>query len=250
MFEQSMIPKRAKTGRVWSVVVGFLGQVVVLAVAVLVPLVAFDKLPIAKLTPQIYAPVPRQEPKPEPPHVELVGAPTHTGHKVFEPTGIPDKIARLVDPPAPETTNEPVIPNWLGPTASTSSGRVWLPNLVPAPQPPKPQVEAAPKPPEPVAAPPKPTPIGGKVMLAKLIHQVKPLYPRPAKDARIQGTVNLQAVIGRDGRIRELRVMNGHPLLVNAALEAVRQWEYQPTTLNGQPVEVITTIEVRFILQQ
>ena len=83
---------------------------------------------------------------------------------------------------------------------------------------------------------------------AKLVNQVTPVYPPLARQARISGIVRLEAVIGRDGRIKSLHVAAGHPLLVQAALEAVRQWVYQPTLLNGEPVEVLTQIEVNFKL--
>jgi protein TonB len=116
----------------------------------------------------------------------------------------------------------------------------------------------------PVAAPPPPPPkvevqkpkeiqrirVGGNVQQAKLIYAPKPVYPPLAKQARIQGVVRLQAVIGVDGTIQNLQVLSGHPLLIPAALEAVRQWRYQPTLLNGEPVEVITQIDVNFTLSQ
>jgi protein TonB len=115
--------------------------------------------------------------------------------------------------------------------------------------------------PVPVAAPPPPpslqknvqTPrlrIGGIVQSAKLIRQPKPVYPQPAKQVRIQGVVKLHALISREGTIENLQVVSGHPLLVRSALEAVKQWAYQPTLLNGEPVEVETDIDVNFTLSQ
>ncbi|MBY0505484.1 MAG: TonB family protein [Bryobacteraceae bacterium] len=98
--------------------------------------------------------------------------------------------------------------------------------------------------------PSKPTPVGGSVQAAKLIYQVKPVYPPLARQARIQGTVRLQAVIARDGTIQNLVLSSGHPLLVQSALEAVRQWRYRATTLNGENVEVMTQIDVNFTLSQ
>jgi protein TonB len=71
-----------------------------------------------------------------------------------------------------------------------------------------------------------------------------------ARQTRISGTVRLHAIIGKDGTVRELTLESGHPLLVQAALDAVRQWRYQPTLLNGEPVEVDTTIDVIFSLNQ
>jgi protein TonB len=88
------------------------------------------------------------------------------------------------------------------------------------------------------------------VQAAKLIRQPKPQYPPLAKQARIQGTVRFNAVIGKDGTIQNLTLVSGHPLLVPSAQEAVRQWVYQPTLLNNEPVEVVTTIDVNFTLSQ
>mgnify|MGYP006268619849 CR=1 FL=1 len=100
--------------------------------------------------------------------------------------------------------------------------------------------------------PPKEAPkrirVGGQVQQASLINKVTPIYPALAKQARIQGTVRLHAIIAKDGSVQELQVMGGHPLLVQAALDAVRQWRYRPTLLNGEPVEVDTTIDVVFTL--
>jgi protein TonB len=91
--------------------------------------------------------------------------------------------------------------------------------------------------------------VGGNVQQANLIRQVKPVYPALAKQARIQGTVELSAIIGKDGKVQDLKLVHGHPLLVQAAIQAVRDWEYRPTLLNGEPVEVATTIDVNFTLQ-
>ncbi len=85
---------------------------------------------------------------------------------------------------------------------------------------------------------------------ASLISQTKPVYPPLAKQARIQGIVILEAVIGKDGMVSEIKVLNGHPLLQQAAIDAVSQWKYKPTLLNGEPVEVVTTVTVNFAFQQ
>ena len=90
--------------------------------------------------------------------------------------------------------------------------------------------------------------IGGNVQQAKLISQPRPAYPPLAKQARISGVVHLQAIIAADGTVKDLTVLSGHPLLVPAALESVRLWVYQQTLLNGEPVEVMTQIDVNFTL--
>jgi protein TonB len=83
-----------------------------------------------------------------------------------------------------------------------------------------------------------------------LINRVTPVYPPLARQTRISGTVRLHALIAKDGTVQQLEVMSGHPLLVQAALDAVKQWRYRPTLLNGEPVEVDTTIDVIFTLNQ
>jgi len=92
--------------------------------------------------------------------------------------------------------------------------------------------------------------IGGNVEAAKVITKVQPIYPESAKDAGVQGTVLLHAVVGMDGRPLQLQVLNSqiNPDLARAAVEAVSQWRYQPTLLNGEPVEIDTTIQVKFTL--
>jgi TonB family protein len=100
------------------------------------------------------------------------------------------------------------------------------------------------------SVPPERLRIGGSVQQTKLIRQPRPVYPREAKEAGIQGTVKLSAVIGKDGSIQFLEVLSGDPLLASSAVEAVKQWVYQPTLLNGNPVEVVTQIEVNYTLSQ
>ena len=85
---------------------------------------------------------------------------------------------------------------------------------------------------------------------ARLVYQPKPEYPEIAKMTRTEGAVEFEAVIGKDGTIEELKVLRGHPLLVKAALDAVRRWRYQPTLLNGEPIEVVTEITVNFKLEE
>ncbi len=92
--------------------------------------------------------------------------------------------------------------------------------------------------------------VGGAIEASNLINQVRPEYPPLAKQARVQGTVQFSAVIAKDGTVANLSLLSGPPLLVQAAMQAVQQWQYKPTLLNGEPVEVITTIDVNFTLSQ
>jgi TonB family protein len=89
---------------------------------------------------------------------------------------------------------------------------------------------------------------GSRVAEANLIRKVDPVYPAQAKPARIQGTVELTVVIDEQGHVTDVNLVRGHPLLVDAAKEAVTQWIYRPTLMNGQPVKLMTTVEVPFRL--
>jgi TonB family protein len=89
--------------------------------------------------------------------------------------------------------------------------------------------------------------VGGKEMSQRLTYKVEPVYPDARKN-KIEGTVKMTAIIGTDGAIQQLRVDQGHPLLVKAALDAVRQWKYEPMLVNGEPVEVVTAVYVIFHL--
>jgi periplasmic protein TonB len=87
-------------------------------------------------------------------------------------------------------------------------------------------------------------------MVSNLIYQTDPVYPPLAKQARVQGSVVLEVVINKEGSVETTRVLSGHPLLAQAAVEAVRQWRYRPVTLNGETREVVTTVTVNFKLPQ
>jgi TonB family protein len=90
--------------------------------------------------------------------------------------------------------------------------------------------------------------VGGNVAPAKLIRQAKPVYPPLARQARVSGHVLFDVIINKDGTIQNIQLISGHPVLVPAAMEAVKQWVYQPTLLNGAPVEVVTKVDVNFTL--
>ena len=112
-----------------------------------------------------------------------------------------------------------------------------------------------------VVPPAKPTPlpvkpqlqtksqrIGGDVLSAKLIRQVSPVYPAMAKAARAQGDVILEVEVDEEGNVASVVVKNGHTLLRQAAVDAVKQWKYTPTLLNGEPIPVIASVTVKFTL--
>jgi protein TonB len=161
------------------------------------------------------------------------------------PKSIPKDVAMITeDELPPAMSGGGVVGGVPGGVPGAGGGLSSIIGAVPAMAPPPPKVEA-----------PKPTTpqrirVGGQVQLANLIKRVQPAYPPLAKQARIQGVVHLTAIIAKDGTIQSLQVVSGHPLLVPNALEAVKQWVYKPTLLNGEPVEVVTQIDVNFTLSQ
>ncbi len=119
----------------------------------------------------------------------------------------------------------------------------------PPPPPPPPPPSATRQSSVPAARTPQRIRVGGNVQQDNLIRKVDPVYPELARQARIQGVVRFTAIIGKDGSIENLQLVSGHPLLVEAARQAVNQWVYRPTLLNGEPVEVVTQIDVQFSLE-
>jgi protein TonB len=107
----------------------------------------------------------------------------------------------------------------------------------------------APPPPPPPPPPPAPVRVGGNIKPPTKLKDVRPVYPSIAQSARVQGVVIIEATIGPDGRVQEAKVLRSIALLDAAALEAVKQWTFTPTTLNGTPVPVIMTVTVNFTLQ-
>ena len=91
--------------------------------------------------------------------------------------------------------------------------------------------------------------MGGKISEPRKVRNIPPVYPEVAKHARVQGTVILEATISPQGRVADVKVLRGIPMLDDSAMSAVRQWTYTPTLLNGTPVPVIMTVTVNFTLQ-
>jgi TonB family protein len=107
---------------------------------------------------------------------------------------------------------------------------------------------AAPPPPPPPPPPPQPVRVGGNIKPPMKTKDVRPTYPPIAQSARVQGVVIIEATIGPNGKVQDARVLRSIPLLDASALDAVRQWEFTPTLLNGVPVPVIMTVTVQFTL--
>jgi len=251
MFEQTFIEGVGKTNRTWTVMVSFVAQILAIGIAILIPMIYFDALPKTQLTAMFTAPPPPPPPPPPPAAapvkmVKVIPRQFDAG-RLMAPKAIPKDIAMIKEeelpPPSASAGVVGGVPG--GVPGGTAGGVIGgIIGAVPS--------AAPPPPPPPVEQKKAPTRIrvGGQVQQANLIRQPKPIYPPLAKQARIQGVVRFNAIIGRDGTIQNLQLISGHPLLVPAAEEAVKQWLYRPTLLNGEPVEVATVIDVNFTLSQ
>jgi len=257
MFEQSLLEASGKTTKPWTVVVSFIGQVLLIGVAILIPLIYTDTLPKTQLLGMLVAPPPPPPPPPPPaavqPKVVKVIPRQFDAGRLMAPKAVPKEIAVIKEEelPPPTAGAAGVVGGVPGGVPGGQMGGVIggiigsVPTAAPPPPPPPVKKEEAPKP-----VVPQRIRVGGNVQQAKLVRQPKPVYPPLAKQARIQGVVKLNAIISKDGTIQNLSVLSGHPLLVPAAMEAVKQWVYAPTLLNGEPVEVVTQIDVNFTLSQ
>jgi protein TonB len=254
MFEQTFV-QTGKTHTTWTVFISALIQVGLLIVAVILPMIYFDVLPAATLTSFLVAPPPPPPPPPPPAaapvvaRVKVIPRQFDAG-RLMTPKAIPKEIAMIKEdelPPSAAGVGGVVggVPGGVaGGAVGGVLGSILTQSNALAPPPPPPPPPKAPPPPRRVQ-------IGGNVQAASLIYGPKPNYPPLAKQARISGVVHLHAFISKEGTIQSLSVIPpAHPLLAPAAMEAVRQWRYKPTMLNGEPVEVETTIDVSFMLAQ
>ncbi len=245
-----LVYSAAKTGD-WkraTLPVAYMVEVIIVGLTVLYPLIYTEALPKAQLMTFLAAPPPPPPPPPPPAAAVPVKIVHHVSAEdiMRAPTVIPKTIAQIKDEPEQAPSGAVgVVGGVPGGMAGGQLGGV-LGGVIGGAL----SAAAPPPPPPPKAVAPKRIRVGGQVESAKLIFQPKPEYPPLAKMARIQGTVRLEAIISKDGTIQDLKVMNGHPLLVKSALEAVQRWRYQPTLLNGEPVEVVTEIDVNFTLAE
>jgi protein TonB len=241
MFDEMVVssPNPKKTNKPWTVILSMIFQVAFLAVLILIPLIYTEALPKTMMATLLVAPPPPPPPPPPPiaqvvhvkPQVHLMDA-----GKLVQPKVIPKDI-KIIKEDAPDMSG--MQGGVVGGVAGGQMGGVIggvIGGVGAAPPPPKPAQQRIRQ--------------GGQVQAAKLVNKVQPMYPPLARQTRISGTVRLHAIIAKNGSVEQLEVISGHPLLVQAALDAVRQWKYQPTTLNGENVEVDTTIDVIFSLNQ
>jgi periplasmic protein TonB len=238
MFEELLVsnPYGVKTKQRWTVLVSFIFQATFLAILLLIPLIYTEALPKAMLATLLVAPPPPPPPPPPPAQVQVVRkAQVHLmdAGKLMAPKAIPKTVTIIKEEAEPDMGG---VGGVVGGVAGGSMGGV-IGGVIGG-----------------IPAPPKPTQarikVGGNVTAARIVNRTTPIYPPLARQTRISGTVRLHAIIAKDGTVQQLEVLSGHPLLVQAALDAVRQWRYQPTLLNGEPVEVDTTVDVIFSLNQ
>jgi|ERR1041385_703611 len=236
MFEDSLMESggRIKTNQKWTGLVSTVVQLALVGFLVLLPLIFTEALPKGTLTTWLVAPPP--PPPPPPPaapkieHVQRVSEVVDGALRA--PTKIPKQVKMIQEDEAPPPSTG-VMGGVVGGVPGGSTGGVIGGIIGSTTPPPK------------VAAPQK-VRISSGVMEGQRTHYVEPTYPQMARIAHIQGDVTLQATISKNGVIENLRAVQGHPILIQAALDAVRQWKYKPYILNGEAVEVETSITVKF----
>lgn len=229
-----------RSRRSWTTLTSFGLEALAIALLLLIPLWKTVGLPSARAIP---TPISLGQPMPLAPRPAA-----HSGSVSSSGPTINMETRRFVQPGhIPRTTNldpgDPA-PDPIG-TGSVSSGPAGsgLPDGI---------FNGGGEGPMPVA-PPVPKPVAhtfrtSSILEGSILRRVQPLYPSLARNARIQGSVVLAAVISKSGAIQNLRVLSGHPMLVPAAIDAVSQWRYRPYILNNEPVEVETQITVNFTL--
>jgi periplasmic protein TonB len=242
MFEEMVVSSQTskKTNKPMTVLISTVIQLSLVGILILIPLIYTEALPKAMLSTMLVAPPPPPPPPPPPvqqivkvkPQVHLM-----QNNQLIAPKVIPKELKQIKEEAEPDPNMMGMQGGVPGGVAGGSMGGV-LGGVIGG-------AGGAPPPPKPTQTRIKQ---GGAVTAASLINRVQPVYPPLARQTRVSGTVRLHAIISKDGSVQQLEVLQGHPLLVQAALDAVRQWRYRPTLLNGEPVEVDTTIDVIFSL--
>ena len=213
--------------RTCTITISIVVHVIAVCAAVIAPLLAADELPAPRTATEFIQVVALPEP-PAPPPRAVARAKVDIPRPDVPPLQVPSGIA-------PEMAVEPLddgLPNDSGVIALGDSTTI----VTEAPPPPPPQRTQL------------PIRVGGNIRPPQKIADVAPTYPPLARAAGVEGIVILEAVIAEDGSVRDVRVLRSNPLLEAAALEAVRQWRFSPTLLNGEPVPVVMTVTVAFRL--
>ncbi len=228
-------------------------------VVIIVPLLMPQTIPERELIVTLVSPIGPPPPPPPPPvEIPVITAPKAVQPQVrsvapdalIAPVAVPKEVVKIVEEPiVPAVGVIGGVPGGMpGGIAGGVLGGILAANAAPAPvlAPPPPPPPPPPTPPPQVAAPTVPIRIGGVVKEPQVIKMVPPVYPPLAARARVSGLVVLEATLTAQGTVEQIRVISGHPLLIDAAIECVKQWQYEPTYLNGTPVPVILTAKVHF----
>ena len=215
-----------------AIVVSIVLQSTALAVFVVAPLFAKP----AELTERIVVPVPPYRNSPAPRQATLPSTGRVVVRCIYCPNRIPPRVPTLE---RENLQGPPEIPSSIA--NSTSNGDPHGLINIPDNRPQRPQIEDVPRDKKRIHEP--------HIDPALLIRRIEPVFPPLARQTRRSGKVELHALIGTDGSVQDLQVVSGDPLFISSALEAVRQWHYRPTYLNGQAVEVDTFITVIYTLQ-
>jgi len=245
VFEQSVLPE-GRTNRPLTFVAFVTAELFVVAALILVPLAYNDRLPGFHWRDVVVSPPPLKAPE------ILVNpgstAPALPGQLRYPRPFIQSTPVLHAEPIADRSGifDPGTAPDVMSSGNPTGNGDASSLVILPAQQ----RIAPPPDLSRPPRDEPRPGPIrvSAGVQMAKLVKKVVPEYPPLARATRTSGVVHLIGTIARDGTIRNLQLVSGHPLLARAALEAVQQWVYQPTLLNGEPVEVIAPIDVNFTL--
>ncbi len=243
MFEDSLIESgnrfKAKR-RLSTTIMSFALQVLLIGILILIPLIYTDALPKTQLMTFLVAPPPPPPPPPPPAAapVRVVKMQSEmVNGQLRTPTKIPDKVQMIKEEEAPPDLGAGGVPGGVpGGIPGGSAGGV-IGGIIST------QAANIPK-----IVVPQRVRVSSGVSTGLLIKKVTPNYPQLAKQARIQGSVVLQAEISKEGTIQNLQLISGHPMLAPAAIEAVKQWRYKPYLLNGEPVAVETQVVVNFSL--
>ena len=247
LLETSGGQRRRRTGATF---VSLLLQCLLVSVLVLVPLWFTDVLPSQQMVTFLVAPPP--PPPPPPPAarasaaVKVVKVATDiVNGQLRTPERIPEKVQMIkeAEEPPPITTTGGVVGGVPGGIPGGQLGGVIGSILSESSR-----LAAVPK-----LSKPAPTVqrvrVSQGVTKGMVVYRIEPAYPPLAREARIQGVVVLTAIINKDGNIQNLQLVSGHPMLAPAAIDAVKHWRYKPFLLNGQPVEVETTVTVNFRME-
>lgn len=238
LFSQSFVELSGADAkrRRWTTGTTFLVQAVILSILVILPLIMIDALPTAQLAAFLTAPPPPPPPPPPPaPTMKAVKVVSEViNGQLLAPSRIPQTVKMVKEEEAPASSGGVVGGVEGGVPGGQMNG--VLGSILSTPT----------RTTVPVTAIPKRLRVSTGIATGMLIQRVEPTYPTIATRARIQGTVQLSAIISKEGNIENLRLISGHPLLVQAAMDAVKQWRYRPYILNGEPLEVETTVIVNF----